>query len=345
MRNKKIRLLISLILVLTLVFTACATKREAPAETTGENTEAKAAETKELWKPDKAVTLIVPSTAGGGHDNAARVWAKCAEKYAGVPINIVNQASGAGVVAFTETMNAKPDGLTLGQASISLVSDQYLVDGVTYNQDSFEYIGMDSADANSLVVSTSGPYKDMDLKEFIEYAKANPKKIRIGVSGSWTNHDYTRYLLEQTSGAEFTRVSIKGGANIVLGVLSGDLDAGVPYPSEIRAQVEAGKLKILGITGNDRSNFWPEVPTFKEHGYDINLSTWRAIIVPKETPADILAGWEDIYEKTMNDPETVKQFEDVGITFIHKNAEETEKYVQESHDVYKKIIDAGVVTK
>lgn len=344
MKNKKILLIISCVLVLTLAFTACSAKTETPATSAAINSE-NTEQPKELWKPQKAVTFIVPSSAGGGHDNAARVFAKCMEKYAGVPINIVNQPSGAGVVAFTEVMNAKPDGLTLGQASISLVSDQYLVDGVTYNQDSFKYIGMNSTDANNLVVSTDGPYKDMDLKQFIEYAKANPQKIRIGVSGSWTNHDYTRHLLEQTSGAEFTRVSIKGGANIVLGVLGGDLDAGVPYPSEIKAQVDAGKLKVLAVSGEDRSSFWPEVPTFKEQGYDVNLTVWRAAILPKGIPDDIFAGWQDIYEKTMSDPETEKEFAKVGITMSHKNAEETIKIINDSHDVYKQIIDSGVVSK
>lgn len=345
MKYNKFMLIIACMLVLTLVLSGCATGTQAPASTTNENGQTKEETPKELWKPNKAVTLIVPSSAGGGHDNAARVFAKCAEKYAGVPINIVNQPAGAGVVAFTEVMNAKPDGLTLGQASISLVSDQYLVEGATYNQDSFKYIGMNSTDANNLVVSTSGPYKDMDLKQFIEYAKANPKKIRIGVSGSWTNHDYTRHLLEQTAGVEFTRVSIKGGNNIVLGVLGGDLDAGVPYPSEIKAQVEAGKLKVLAVSGEDRSSFWPDVPTFKEQGYDVNLAVWRAIIVPKGTPDDILAGWQDIYQKTMTDPETEKEFANVGITMSYKNAEETIKIINDSHDVYKKIIDSGVVQK
>ncbi len=340
MKNNKILLIISFVLVLTLAFTACSDKIDTTSES-GEET----GEVKELWKPNKAVTFIVPSSAGGGHDNAARVFAKSMEKYAGVPINIVNQPAGAGVVAFTEIMNAKTDGLTLGQASISLVSDQYLVDGATYNQNSFNYIGMNSTDANNLVVSSDGPYKDMDLKQFIEYAKENPKKIRLGVSGSWTNHDYTRHMLEQTSGTEFTRVSIKGGANIVLGILGGDLDAGVPYPSEIKAQIDAGKLKVLAVSGEDRSSFWPEVPTFKEQGYDVTLTVWRAAILPKDTPDEILAGWQDIYEKTMSDPETEEEFKKVGITMSYKNAEETIKIINDSHDIYKQIIDSGVVSK
>ena len=332
-----------MLLVCSLIFMLMLVGCQADIEKTDQENEQQTEENGALWKPDKAVTFIVPSSAGGGHDTAARVFAKCAEQYAGVPINIVNKPDGAGVVAFTEIMNAKPDGMTIGQASISLVSDQYLVEGATYNQDSYEYIGMNSTDANHLVVSTKGPFKDMDLEEFIEYAKENPKKIRIGVSGSWTNHDYTRHLLEQTADIEMTRVSIKGGANIVLAILGGDLDAGVPYPSEIKAQVEAGELKILAVSGEERSSFFPDIPTFKEKGYDVDLVVWRAMILPKDTPQDVLDGWRDIYEKTMSDPKTIAEFEKVGVTLSHKNAEGTKEMIDKSHDIYKAIIDSGVV--
>jgi len=296
-----------------------------------------------LWKPTKAITLIVPSAAGGGHDIAARVFAKCATKYAGVAINIVNQIAGGGIVAQEQLKVAKPDGLTIGQAAISLVTDQYLVKGVSYDQNSFIYIGMDSSDPGNLVVSTKGKYKDMDLKQFIAYAKAHPKEVRMGVSGSWTNHDYTRYLLEQTAGVQFTRVQVKGGNNVVLGILGGDIDAGVPYPSEVRAQVEAGNLKILAVSGEDRSPFWPEIPTFKEQGYDVTLTVWRALILPKGTPDNIIQGWKDIYNKTMTDPETKKAFSDAGTTLYFKNSAETIKIINDSAVIYKAIIDTGVV--
>jgi putative tricarboxylic transport membrane protein len=299
--------------------------------------------TNKLWKPTKAITLIVPSAAGGGHDIAARVFAKCAGKYAGVPINIVNQIAGGGVVAQEQLKAAKPDGLTVGQAAISLVTDQYLVKGVSYDQNSFIYIGMDSSDPGNLVVSTKGKYKDMDLKQFLAYAKAHPKEIRMGVSGSWTNHDYTRYLLEQTAGVEFTRVQVKGGNNVVLGILGGDIDAGVPYPSEVRAQVDAGNLKILAVSGEERSPFWISIPTFKEQGYDVTLTVWRALILPKGTPDNIIQGWKDIYEKTMTDPETKQAFVDVGTTLYYKNSVETIKIINDSAVVYKAIIDTGVV--
>ena len=295
------------------------------------------------WKPNKAVTLIVPSAAGGGHDIAARVFAKSAEKYAGVTINVVNQVAGGGVVAYEQIRGAKPDGFTLGQAAVSVVTDQYLIKGVTYNQNSFSFIGMNSSDPGNLVVSTKGKFKDMDLKQFLAYAKAHPKEVRMGVSGSWTNHDYTRYSIEQIADVQFTRVQVKGGNNVVLGILGGDIDAGVPYPSEVQAQVAAGNLKILAVTGAERSPYWSHVPTFKELGYDVTLTVWRALMLPKNTPQNIIQGWQEIYEKTMSDPTTQKAFMDVGTTIYYKNALEAIKLINESEVVYKAIIDTGAV--
>ena len=348
----KKRIAIILAMGLCISLAACGNRPQtstgsASSEPAGSSSTAQSqdpVEEKESWHPDSAVTLIVPSSAGGGHDVTARLWAKCAEKYAGVPINIVNETTGGGVVAMTNVMNAETDGLTIGQGAISLVTDQYLVEGATYTHNDFTYVGLDATDANYLVVSADGPYKDMDAKQFLEYAAANPGKIRIGVSGNWTNHDYTRHLIEQTSGASFTRVSIKGGANIVLGVLGGDLDAGVPYPSEIAAQVEAGNLKVLALTGNTASPFWPDVPTFQELGYDINLAMWRSIILPKDTPQEIVDGWNEIYELTMNDPETIQAYQDAGVTYVNLGGHDAVKeYVDASHEVYKQIIDSGVV--
>lgn len=296
-----------------------------------------------LWKPNKAVTLIVPSAAGGGHDIAARVFAKSAEKYAGVTINVVNQVAGGGVVAYEQIRGARPDGLTLGQAAVSVVTDQYLIKGVTYNQNSFTFLGMNSSDPGNLVVNSKGKFKDMDLMQFLAYAKSNPKEVRMGVSGSWTNHDYTRHSIESLADVQFTRVQVKGGNNVVLGILGGDIDAGVPYPSEVQAQVAAGNLKILAVTGAERSPYWPQVPTFKELGLDVSLTVWRALMLPKNTPQNIIQGWQDIYEKTMSDPATQKAFMDVGTTMYHKNAQETIKLIDESEVVYKAIIDTGAV--
>ncbi|MEI9479341.1 MAG: tripartite tricarboxylate transporter substrate binding protein [Deltaproteobacteria bacterium] len=302
------------------------------------------AQQESLWKPTKPMMLIVPSRPGGGHDVTARVFAKYAQKYAGRPLVIVNEEAGAGVVAYTKVLQAKPDGYTIGQMSISLVSDQYLLSGAKYNHESFTLLCQNAEDVSCLVVKKGGPY-DKGLEDFIAEAKQNPKKVRMGVSGNWTNHDYVREQIEMVTGAKFQRVSIKGGAQIVMAILAGDLDSGVPYPSEVQGQVDAGEMKILAHTGSQRLAQWPDVPTFREKGLAVDLVMWRILSVPKNTPPNIVRGLSDIFKKTMEDPELKKAYKDAGIGYAYKGMEDTIKLVRASHDKYKEIIDKAGLKK
>jgi putative tricarboxylic transport membrane protein len=295
------------------------------------------------WKPTRPVNLIVPSNPGGGHDNNARLLASTMEKYAGQPINIINQAAGGGVVAYNQMMKAKPDGYTLGQISVSVVSDQFRIAGVTYNKDSYTYLGQIASDQNLLVVKADGPFGKMSLKEFLAYAKENPGKVPFGVSGNWTNHDYTRFQIEDASGAKFLRVPQKGGGEIVLSILSGDVQAGALYPSEIKSQVDAGALKILAHNGDRPLEGWPDVPSFTSQGLTVDLAIWRALVLPKETPANIVAGWRRILEETMKDPALKQAYASAGIGFAYRNGDDMQKLVESADKAYRTISEkAGV---
>ncbi|OUM84282.1 MAG: hypothetical protein BAA01_03480 [Bacillus thermozeamaize] len=296
------------------------------------------------WKPTKPITWIVPSNPGGGHDNNARTLAKYVEKYAGVTVNILNESGGGGVVAYNKLLQADPDGHTLLQVSTSLLTDQYLVQGAQYNHESFKTVAQIAFDPNHLFVRNDGPFKDMDFEQFIEYAKQNPNKVSMGVSGTWGTQDFVKYSLEKATGIQLQRVPIKGGAQIVLAVLAGDVDSGVLYPSEIRGNVEAGELKVLAHSGAERLSFWPEVPTFKEKGIDVLFGAFRNLVVPKETPDEIVQGLYRIIEQAMNDPDLKKDYEQIGIGYSLKNPEEATLDLQVQHDNYKRIIDENNLT-
>lgn len=296
------------------------------------------------WKPSRAVSLIVPSAPGGGHDNNARILGAVMEKYAGQPVNIINQAAGGGVVAYNEMMNAKPDGNSIGQVSVSIVSDQFRIKGVNYNKDTYAFIGQISTDQNLLVVKADGPFGKMDVKQFVEYAKANPGKVPFGVSGNWTNHDYTRFQIEQATGAKFLRVPIKGGSQIVLSILSGDIQCGALYPSEVKSQVDAGVLKILAHNGDRPLAAWPQVPTFTSVGMPVDLAIWRALVMPKNTPDEILAGWRKILEQAMNDPAVKDGYAKAGIGYAYKDGPAMAKLAAAAEQTYSQIsVKAGIV--
>ncbi|MBW9088146.1 tripartite tricarboxylate transporter substrate binding protein [Rhizobium wenxiniae] len=284
------------------------------------------------WKPTGTVTLIVPSTPGGGHDTNARALARVMEKHAGQSIVIVNQPAGGGVVAYNEMMKAKTDGQTLGQVSTSLVTDKYRLDNVRYDGSSFTYVGEISEDPNLLVVSAKGPLAELDIKGLIEKAKTEPETINIGVSGNWGNQDYVRFALEEATGAKFRRIPIKGGRQILLGLLSGDIGIGLLYPSEVKAQVDSGELKVIAHNGEIAPEGFGNVPSFKESGIDVGLSVWRALVLPKETPAEIASGWERILADTMKDPALKEAYKSVSIGYAYKDTAETEALVKESSE-------------
>ena len=298
------------------------------------------------WRPTGPVTLIVPSSPGGGHDSNARALAQVMEKYAGKPIVVVNQPGGGGVVAYNEMMNAAPNGQTIGQVSTSLVTDNYRLESIKYDETAYRYIGQIAADPNLLVVSTKGPYGKMDLKQFIEAAKAKPSGVLMGVSGNWGNQDYNRHQIEKVSGAKFRRIPIKGGREILLGILSGDLSAGLLYPSEVKAQIDAGELKVLAHNGDAPLDGMPDVKSFKEQGYDVNLSVWRALVLPKETPDNIANGWQEILRQTMADPAIKAAYRSVSIGYAYADAKSTRALIEQSKDQLRAISEeVGLIKK
>jgi len=298
------------------------------------------------WRPTGPVTLIVPSSPGGGHDSNARALAQVMEKYAGKPIVVVNQPGGGGVVAYNEMMNAAPNGQTIGQVSTSLVTDNYRLESIKYDETTCRYIGQIAADPNLLVVAAKGPYGKMDLKQFIEAAKAKPNSVLMGVSGNWGNQDYNRHQIEKVLGAKFRRIPIKGGREILLGILSGDLSAGLLYPSEVKAQIDAGELKVLAHNGDTPLDGMPDVKSFKEQGYDVNLSVWRALVLPKGTPDNIANGWQEILRQTMADPAVKTAYRSVSIGYAYADAKATQALIEQSRDQLRVISEeVGLIKK
>lgn len=283
------------------------------------------------WRPDGQVTLIVPSSPGGGHDTNARALAQVMEKHAGQPIIVLNQPAGGGVVAYSEMKNAAPDGLTLGQvAAGSLINDKTRLENVDYDETSFQYVGMIAADPNLLVVSSTGPYADMTLDEFLAVARDKPDTVLMGVSGNWGNQDYVRHAIEAASGAKFRRVPVKGGRAILLAILGGDLSAGLLYPSEVQAQIDAGKLKVLAHNGDAPYVGLPDLKSFREQGYDVGFPAWRALVLPFDTPQEVADGWRAILAETMADPALKAAYQSAAIGYGYVDAEDTRTAIDEA---------------
>jgi tripartite-type tricarboxylate transporter receptor subunit TctC len=287
--------------------------------------------------PRKPITVICPWTAGGGTDTLLRALAREAEKYVGQTINVVNQTGGAGAVGHNAIRAAAPDGYTVGMITFELNSlpPQGLVPFTYKDFDPLMRINVDPA---ALTVKKDAPYNT--LKEFVDYAKAHPEEITIGNSAPGSVWHIAAGLMADKTGVRVKHVPFDGAQPAVTALLGGHIKAVAVSVPEVRAQVQAGNLKIIGVMDNVRDELFPAVPTFKEQGVDVAFSTWRGLGLPKGVPADVKVKLNDAFKRAFDS----KDFKDfaarASLNLAYQNAGDFNKFLEQNY----KDVDAVMKT-
>ncbi|WP_348113682.1 tripartite tricarboxylate transporter substrate binding protein [Rhodoferax sp.] len=254
--------------------------------------------------PDKPITMICPWTAGGGTDTLLRALSKEAEKYLGQTINVVNQTGGGGAIGHNAIRAARPDGYTVGMITFELNSlpPQGLVPFTWKNFDPLMRINSDPA---ALTVRTDAPYST--VRGFMDYAKSHPGEITVGNSGPGSVWHIAAGLAAEKTGVTVKHVPFDGAQPAVTALVGGHIKAVAVSVSEVRGQVQAGNLKILGVMSSERDKLFPDVPTFIQQGVDVQFFTWRGLAGPKGMPADARAKIVAAYKKAF-DSQDFKDF-------------------------------------
>lgn len=234
--------------------------------------------------PKKEIQLVVPFTAGGASDATSRTVAKAMEEKLKVPIVINNKTGGTGVVGMSFVQSSPKDGYTIGYVPVELTMLKAL--GLTDLEPSkFDMLGRAMIIPAAVTVNANAPFNT--IEEFIDYAKKNPGKVKIGNSGSGSIWHIAASALAQKANVQFTDVPFDGAAPAVTALMGGHIDAATVSIPEVMTGVEAKKLKILAVMGKERDKKYPDVPTLKEKGFDIEVVGWGGFIVPKGTPDDV----------------------------------------------------------
>lgn len=275
--------------------------------------------------PTKPITIIVPWKAGGGTDMIARALAKEAEKALGQPVNVTNVTGGGGAVGHGEGVKAAPDGYTLTLATFELVT--LAIQGqIPFSYKDFTMIMRLNTDPATITVRTDSEWKT--LKDYIDYAKANPMKIRNANSGPGGAWHLAAVLLEQKTGAKLTHVPYDGAAPGLVALLGKEVDSSSASPAEVRQHVKAGNLRILAISSEKRDPLFPDVPTFKEAGVDMVYSIWRGLAAPKGVPEDRVKILHDAFKKAYDSPEFQKFAKETGLGLAYLPGDEFVKYLE-----------------
>jgi tripartite-type tricarboxylate transporter receptor subunit TctC len=239
--------------------------------------------------PSKPVTMIVPFPPGGVADIVGRPLASMMEKSLQQPVVVVNRPGAGGAVGMAAAARSAADGYTILMAlsSISIFPVSDPINGKTpaYQMSDFAPIALVTADPTVLVVRTDGPYKT--LKDFVDAAKKNPGKINYSSSGVYGTLHVAMEIFANAAGIKLFHVPYQGGGPAVTALLGGQVEASAQGPAAAIGQIKGGKMRALASWGTERLKLLPDIPTFKELGYDAEFYIWSGVFVPAATPAAI----------------------------------------------------------
>src|SRR5256714_6111498 len=241
--------------------------------------------------PSKPITMIVPFPPGGVADIVGRPLASVMQKSLKHPVVVVNRTGAGGAVGMAAVAKSAPDGYTIlmGLSSISIfpVSDRINGKEPAYEMSDFAPIALVTADPTVLVVRADGPYKT--LKEFVAAAKARPGKINYSSSGVYGTLHVAMEIFANAAGVQLFHVPYQGGGPAVTALLAGQVEASAQGPAAVIGQIKGGKMRALASWGTERLKLLPEIPTFKELGYDAEFYIWSGVFAPAATPQPVLA--------------------------------------------------------
>ncbi|MBI5968193.1 MAG: tripartite tricarboxylate transporter substrate binding protein [Deltaproteobacteria bacterium] len=279
--------------------------------------------------PTKPINFLIGYPAGGTTDICARPLVAAASKILGQPIVVVNKPGGASAVAMASLKNEKPDGYTIGILPSGAVLSQHMRKVPYDSAKDFTPIMQYAVYLYGLVVKPDSPWKT--FKEFIEYAKANPGKIRYSTAGPGVPQHLVMERLALKEKIKWTHIPFEGGPPAIAALLGGHVEAS-SQTTEWKKHVEAGSLRLLAVYGEKRMSDFPEVPTLLELGYDIIAPSLISIVGPKGLSAQVVETLHEAFKKAMEDADFIRVSRQVDQPPIYRGPQELAKHVEEMNE-------------
>jgi len=256
--------------------------------------------------PDRPIEIVVGYAPGGGTDITARTLALYLEKELGGSVVVVNKPGASGSIALAGVARAKPDGYTLAMTNMPGLLTVPIEREAGFVPSDFTYLANLVSDPSAFSVSMESPYKT--LAQLLAAIKANPGKISVSSSGVGTDDHLLMVFFEKETGTKLNHVPFNGAAPQRNAVIGGHTEIGAMNVGEAMPY-NGIKVRILAQAGETRSALAPDVPTFKEQGVNVVMSSERGLVGPKGLPVEVQAKLEKALEKVANNPDFRKQIQ------------------------------------
>lgn len=276
--------------------------------------------------PNRNLKVIVPFDAGGGVDICCRTIADAAGKeyFSGHSLIVENVPGGGGIIGQTRAANAKADGYTLLASSSSIITNPVFNETI-FTPESYRPIGMFCFDPQMMIVAADSEYKT--LEELVEAAKK--ETIRMATPGHTTAPHIAALEMEQKLGVKFQYLHNDSANEQFQQLLGKHVDCALVSAGEGAALIEDGTIRGLGIMNDSPMDIVPDVPTFREYGYDLVNGAFRGISAPADIPDETAEFLEKEFEKILTSEKLVNAMRQANMPVVYKDAEEFQKIIDD----------------
>ncbi len=285
--------------------------------------------------PVKSINFIIGYAAGGTTDICARPLVSAASKILGQPVIVVNKPGGGSAVAIASLKTEKPDGYTIGILQSGAILSQHMRK-VPYDlaQD-FTPIMQYGFSLYGLVVQSDSPWRT--FKEFIDYAKVNPGKIRYATAGAGTPQHLVMERLAIEEKIKWTHVPFDGGGPAASALMGGHVEA-LSQTTEWKKHVESGRLRLLAVYGEKRMTDFPNAPTLLELGYKITAASITSIIGPKGLSPQVVGTLHGAFKKAMDDPDFIKVSKQTDQPLLYRGPQDMKQHLLQMNEEVETLI-------
>lgn len=293
--------------------------------------------------PERPISLVVPLSAGGVADTAARLLGKGLSDELGQPVVVENKPGAGGAIGAEYVSNAKPDGYTLIMGTVSSHAiNPSVYKSLRYdNLKDFIPISLIARGPNLLVVHPSVPANT--VPELIQWIKDNPGKVSYGSTGVGTSTHLAAELFRQMTGVDMVHVPYKGSAPMMTDLVSGQVQLAFDNMPTALAQAKGGKLKAIAVTSKEPWPLETGIPTIDASLPGYEIVSWQGLFTPAKTPADIVDKLAAASQKVMQSPDSVERLQGLGTGAVGSTREDFTTFVADETSKWAKVAkEAGV---
>ena len=303
------------------------------------------AQAQEAAYPNKSIRIIVPVPPGGAADGMARLVAEHLQAKWGQPVVVDNKPGAGSAVGLALLAKSPPDGYTLGMGNIAANAINPALQPAQFSYHpvkDFAAISLIGVTPLILVVNVD-KVPARSIPEFIAFLKANPGKLAYGSSGTGSSLHIAMELFLQKTGTSMLHVPYKGSAPMMTDLLGGQVVAAMDAATTSWPQVQAGKLRALGVAGSEKAFFAPELPLLRDVVPGFNVKPWHGLMAPAGTPPAIVNKLSEEVQAYLRTPAAQAKLQDRGIVKVGSSASDFQAFMASEFEVYKKVIqEAGI---